>query len=1152
MGGLTFDEVMKFYPGHNFDTYRDILKAKKSGGLLPFMGAGLSVFCGYKLWGGVLWELVEYIYDTKQKQEVFDKIKAGAYGEAAQLLLEYYPPMLDRLPRLISPDKLEACPPEKRVFSAAYTLPLLFQTGLVITTNFDRVLEDLYLRRSKKPIEVVTPKQQDRLAQFRQNGAQCLFKLHGDIGKDAVALDDLVFTGEQYDDKYRDGGLLVQELTRCFENRRLLFLGCSLNADRTMEVLKHVCKAQPGIRHYAILGCKKGEVPKRLAELYRQGIEAIFYDDSNHDAVRVILERLLEDTDPAAYRQLRREAAAAAPVTREERRLLFDAEYFAFTGREAELEALRGFCDAPDCASWWAVTGPGGMGKSRLVYEFSKELREKGWQVERFEARPSKDSAASDLDNLETWAPGSGPTLAVLDDVQAHMELVLRRLSLLLRQPRSEKLRFLLLEREGEDRRSAPWLGPSGGEVPEDWLYQERFLCLKSLGGAELKQIMDDYAAAAGKKLNAELLLKTLERVDPKLKRPLYAIAIADARCQGKDPTNWDPKTVLDTLLARELAFHLNRFRGMTGKSATNTQEKELKTLLARSCIEAPLLLEEIDAEACPKLWKKLEDLDMDPEEFFGGLGVLRSVQLYRAEVDETGKITGEPTPERRQAVALSCPDLLKEYLVLDLVLEQIRQKAEPTLLFPEGWEQDPRRLLFLQSLLRDHRDRLKGNAVFWSKVLQAEPENPFAAILYGHLLSNYGAVYPDSRKAATERLARLYEAQNHDADIALFYASALVNLTAEQKDERCAKTVSRLEALYQKHADVPEIAVAYASGLCNLTVGQDEAGCAKTVSRLKALYQKHADVPEIAEAYANGLFNLTVVQDEAGRAKTVSRLEALYQKHADVPEIAVQYAKGLYNLTVVQDEAGCAKTVSRLEALYQKHADVPEIAVQYANGLYNLTVEQDEAGCTETVSRLEALYQKHTNVPEIAEAYANGLVCQAAAQNETDCAKTVSRLETLHQAHADAPEPAAKLAAGLVCLSAKQTQEARAGTEARLERLLETHAKQPAFAEAYAGALVNCALHQTKETEIHQTLFRSRQMLTLHPEDQEIQLDYAMTWFNLTLRQAEDAIPATLRELAAYLRQHAAAIPEFRKKLDSYLSRHPEQRERYQPLFEL
>ena len=107
MGGLTFDEVMKFYPGHNLETYRDILKAQKSGGLLPFVGAGLSVFCGYKLWGGVLWELAEYIFDVKQKQAVFDKIKAGAYGEAAQLLLEYYPPMLNRLPRLISPNIIE-------------------------------------------------------------------------------------------------------------------------------------------------------------------------------------------------------------------------------------------------------------------------------------------------------------------------------------------------------------------------------------------------------------------------------------------------------------------------------------------------------------------------------------------------------------------------------------------------------------------------------------------------------------------------------------------------------------------------------------------------------------------------------------------------------------------------------------------------------------------------------------------------------------------------------------------------------------------------------------------------------------------------------------------------------------------------------------
>lgn len=668
---IRFDDVMKFCPNHNLSVYHKIVAAQKEKSLIPFVGAGMSVFCGYKLWGNVLCELAEFIQEDMEDQHkaALEQIKNGAYEEAAQTILEAYPPMLDQLPDLISPDKLKDCPPEKLRTSAVFTLPYLFQKGLVITTNFDRVLESIYQSWRDEPIQTVTPNQQDRLAQLRQNRSLGLFKLHGDIGSDTVSIDDLVFTGEQYEEKYAKGSPLVQELTRWFENHRLLFLGCSLNVDRTMEVLKSVTLAQSGIRHYAILGCKKSDISKRLRELTDLGILPIFYDDSDHDAVRVILERLLEETDQDAYKKLRTASWTAPAETKEERRLLFDSDYFPFTGRNQELESLEAFCNSDENISWWAVTGPGGMGKSRLVYEFSNQKRKDGWKIERFEARPYKGSSAKRIEDLNGWIPEIPRTIVVLDDVQAHMKLVRRWLNDAVHRPRSEKLRILLLEREGKDLNSSSWLGADPCEdVPSEWCHDDNFLCLEPMTAPDLITIMDDYAGVAGQKLNAEHLLKTLERVDPELMRPLYAVALADARCQGKDPTNWDRKKVLDTLLDRELNFHFNRFKDMTGEKATKTLRSEMKELLASSCIHGFLLLDDVEMTSYPKLDKKMNDVNMNRQEFLEGLGILRTIQFRSFPIDQSGNPVGEPSEGRQKVIALSCPDLIKEHLVLNLV----------------------------------------------------------------------------------------------------------------------------------------------------------------------------------------------------------------------------------------------------------------------------------------------------------------------------------------------------------------------------------------------------------------------------------------------------------------------------------------------------
>ena len=203
--------------------------------------------------------------------------------------------ILKELRKKIDYDKIKSCDSNKLYASAAYALPYLFQGSPVITTNFDRVLEEVYDRLHKKFGKIITPYEPDLLAQSRQNNPHCLFKLHGDIGPDIHDIDRLIFTQTQYDRAYASDGPLMQELPQWFQSKKLLFLGCSLAKDKTMDVLQQVMSKNSGLDHYAILACAPEDISRRCIEMGKWGISAIYYPNKRHEAVRVILERLLEE-----------------------------------------------------------------------------------------------------------------------------------------------------------------------------------------------------------------------------------------------------------------------------------------------------------------------------------------------------------------------------------------------------------------------------------------------------------------------------------------------------------------------------------------------------------------------------------------------------------------------------------------------------------------------------------------------------------------------------------------------------------------------------------------------------------------------------------------------------------------------------------------
>ena len=165
--------------------------------------------------------------------------------------------------------------------------------------------------------------------------------------------------------------------------------------------------------------------------------------------------------------------------------------------------------------------------------------------------------------------------------------------------------------------------------------------------------------------------------------------------------------------------------------------------------------------------------------------------------------------------------------------------------------------------------------------------------------------------------------------------------------------------------------------------------------------------------------------------------------------------------------------------------------------------------GAEIAVDRLAQLYDEMEHDTEIAEFYANGLILLSLNQNLLEHNEAVGALEKLHQNHSDWEDMAAN----------------------------------------FMGVLVNLSFYQNSESEVRCTLARSSEIFGRYPQNRDIQLKHAQTWFNLTFQQQEADISATVTDIVDFLCSNTNAIPKFKEALDDYLYTHPDHKVRYQPL---
>lgn len=918
---LTFEKIMAYHP-QNKQVF-ELLK-NRIGSVIPFVGAGLSAFC-YPQWTQALKDMANNIRNRKNKREIVNAIQSNPIQAAD--LLEKYLGQKSLAGSMLSIFNEEKITKSSVLISeqAVYLLPYLFPTVPVVTTNFDRVLSYVYNQLNKPFDTTILPRNTELHNQLMQGNRHGLLKLHGDIGKEMIEYGSIVFTQRQYEEVYREGSDLVTELRRWFENRMMLFLGCSLDKDQTLDILSKVSNTQAGIYHFAILEHKrKVDIDARLRSLADDySIRAIVYPYRRHEAVRIILEKLLEELEPDAYQGLSYRASALTQGTAAQKNpFAYDAGIVSFVGRDSEQKQLEDFCNTEEPLKWWAVTGPGGAGKSRLVYEFTNKLRKQGWSIQYLK----------DYTNLNQYNHTAQNTVIVADYVRAYMREIADWLEQLSSVERSTKMRVLLLEREGKALSDTYWNDSFTSamrkkDAAKKICYQQEFLQLHPLNENDLKEIMREYAQESGKPLKEDIanrLMQSLKKVDADLQRPLYALFLTDAWIHGRKPENWNQQNILNYVIQRERNDYEEKAKQLCGK-----QNKKLETVLnevkAIATIYGDIPLSQMESRF-PEVWKGLKQcadkLDIIEQNLLEDVGFCNSEE---------------------QVVALR-PDLVGEYFVIQI----LQKKNRWNLLFVENWEENLSIWDFLYRISLDYGKQL--DETFWKIFFELNPsKDTIYTYTYSRLLVNLLAIGVQVSKAIYE-LEVLYNKFVDNEELAAIYAKGLFNLSCVQEAQKAKETVEKLRKLHESKEENEELAETYAKGLVNLSNKQGEEEGKKTIKALRNLYESKRDNEELAEAYAKGLVNLSNKQEKKGRKETIEELRRLYKSRLENREIALVYANGLLNLLYHQEKEEAGETIEELRKLYKSWPEDKEIELAYNQALLNVSYYQQKEETGETI----------------------------------------------------------------------------------------------------------------------------------------------------------------------------------------------------------
>jgi tetratricopeptide (TPR) repeat protein len=358
---LTFKDIMSF-SFENEEVFEELTSFCINGKIVPYIGSGLSYFADFPTWSEFINPLYKDCFGV-DKPNSMDFIVAADEIEQKLGKEEFsnriYITMGGNTTYAEWEDILK-----KAKTQAISIIPKLF-FGTIVTTNFDQIIEHIY--KDIPDFDIAFPNHLGKIEQIIQKRKRLLYKIHGCVSD----IENVIFTKTKYNEEYYSSSNLVKSLSILFQGYNFLFLGCGLEITigTIDEPIKLWIDLKSDKHHFAILPCNKSNLKDRRSELERQNIYPIFYNseaDIKHESVRIIINKLLKEYENRLFK---------IPS--------YDLRYI-----EREDSVVQKIKDKLDDAKFsvCAITGLGGIGKTRIMSEYARETEKTSTKVFWFNA----------------------------------------------------------------------------------------------------------------------------------------------------------------------------------------------------------------------------------------------------------------------------------------------------------------------------------------------------------------------------------------------------------------------------------------------------------------------------------------------------------------------------------------------------------------------------------------------------------------------------------------------------------------------------------------------------------------------------------------------------------------------------------------------
>jgi NAD-dependent SIR2 family protein deacetylase len=263
--------------------FEQLIQRLKDGAVVPFLGAGISVEGGFPTWKNHLKQQGRTA--GINPSHLNSLLQNGLYETVIQEIED------QRGREVFIQEIRDAFFKTGKLTSKVILLSELF-SDTIITTNYDRLMEKAFDSGKENAFQIISG---TNPLEEPASDRVTIIKLHGDINVPARC----IISKNQYDQAYGVGCLdlslpIPKLLSYYFKNSSLLFLGCSLNNDRTMQVFQALnSQLRDEIRpqHFAIQQAPETEeeLSDRNEYLLKSGITAIWFEEGCFDYVENML-----------------------------------------------------------------------------------------------------------------------------------------------------------------------------------------------------------------------------------------------------------------------------------------------------------------------------------------------------------------------------------------------------------------------------------------------------------------------------------------------------------------------------------------------------------------------------------------------------------------------------------------------------------------------------------------------------------------------------------------------------------------------------------------------------------------------------------------------------------------------------------------------